>query len=343
MLKRQQVFDTTAPNKSTRIIEGESSGVLNWDDIRMPKMYKLYKVLLANFWVADEIPMSQDKTQWPTLTDSERDTFKKVIGLLAVLDSMQTNFVGDVGNYFTDSSLTAIAAIINHQEVIHNQSYSYVLSSLVDSNEQREVFEYWKHDPVLLNRNLFIRDKYQGFRDEPTPQAFFEALVADMILEGLSFYAGFAFFYNLARNQKMLATSQMISYIMRDEQQHCYFFGEVFKQLLSDFPELNTPQNIQYVYDTFDEAVRLEVAWAYHILDDIAGIDLDEFETYIRYIANKRLGMMGLDKAYKDATNLMPWIKPFTDEAMNQTRSDFFESKPRTYAKVNDDNGFDEL
>lgn len=337
------MFDTTAPNKSTRIIEGESSGVLNWDDIRMPKIYKLYKVLLANYWIADEIPMNQDKTQWSTLTDAERDTFKRIIGLLAVLDSMQTNFVIDVGNYFTDSSLTAITAIINHQEVIHNQSYSYVLSSLVPMDEQKQVFEYWKHDPVLLERNLFIRDRYQRFREEQTPQTFFEAIVADMILEGIFFYAGFAFFYNLARNGKMLATSQMIQYIMRDEQQHCYFFGEVFKQLLIDIPELNTPTNIQYVYDTIDEAVRLEVAWAHHVLSDIAGINMDEFETYIRYIANRRLGMMGLDKAYPNAANVMPWIKPFTDEAMNRTKTDFFESKSRTYAKVSDDNGFDDL
>lgn len=222
-MQLQKIFNTEAPNRSTRIIEGESSGILNWNDIRMPHMYKLYKVLLLNHWIPDEIPMSKDASQFPVLDAEEQRTFKINIGLLAVLDSMQTMFVGDVKRYFTDSSLEAISAIIGQQEVVHNQSYSYVLSSLVSDQEQKEIFEYWKNDPVLLERNTFISDIYQEFRDEQNPQTFFQAMVADLILEGIFFYSTFAFFYNLARDQKMMATSQMISYIQRDENQHCYF------------------------------------------------------------------------------------------------------------------------
>lgn len=343
MLTRQKVFDTTAPNKSDKLIEGSCSSILNWDDIRKPEMYKLYKVLIANHWIPSEIPMNKDKLQFEQLTAQEQETYKKIIGLLAVLDSMQTNFVTDVGNYFTDSSLVAIAAIINQQEVIHNQSYSYVLSSITNYEVQKEVFEYWKKDEILLERNLFIAELYQRFRDEPTPATFFEAIVADMILEGIFFYSGFAFFYHLARQQKMLGTSQMISYIQRDEAQHAYFFGEVFKLLLTDFPELNTSERIQYVYDTIDQAVKLEEKWAHYVLNQIDGIDLDDFSRYIRFIANKRLKTMGLQPAYEGVDNCMPWIRPFSDEALNQTKTDFFEAKSRTYAKVSDDNGFDEL
>jgi ribonucleoside-diphosphate reductase beta chain len=342
-MKVQKVFDITAPNKSTKIIEGECSGVLNWDDIRLPQMYKLYKVLVANHWIASEIPMNKDKTQFPLLTDKEKNAFKKIIGLLAVLDSMQTMFVGDIKDYLTDSSLQAIAAIIGQQEVIHNQSYSYVLSSLVPLDEQKEVFEYWKHDEVLLKRNLFIAELYQDFRNEKNPQTFFKALVADIILEGIFFYAGFAFFYNLARDQKMLATSQMISYIQRDESHHVYFFAEIFKQLLLDFPELNTKENIAYVYETIDKAVELEVNWANHLLEGISGIDLQDFSRYIRFIANRRLTALGLDAAYEGVDNCLPWIRPFSDESLNETKTDFFEGKSRTYAKVTTDNGFDDL
>lgn len=343
-LQLQEIFNTKAPNKSTRIINGECSGIVNWDDIRMPHMYKLYKVLLLNYWIADEIPMSKDAQQFPLLEPEEQRTFKINIGLLAVLDSMQTMFVGDVKRYLTDSSLEAIAAVIAQQEVVHNQSYSYVLSSLVSDQEQKEIFEYWKHDPVLLDRNTFISEIYQNFRNEQTPQTFFEALVADLILEGIFFYSTFAFFYNLARDQKMMGTSQMISYIQRDENQHCYFFAEVFKQLLIDYPELNTPENMDYVYRTINRAVELETNWAHYTLKQVRGIDLNELSDYIKYIANKRLKLMGLDKAYEGVdVNCMPWIKPFSDEALNATKTDFFEAKSRNYGKVGDDNGFDDL
>lgn len=343
-MKIQKIFNTEAPNKSTRIIEGENSGILNWNDIRMPHMYKLYKVLLLNHWIADEIPMSKDASQFTQLSKVEQDTFKINISLLAVLDSMQTMFVGDVKRYFTDSSLEAISAIIGQQEVVHNQSYSYVLSSIVSDQEQKEIFEYWKHDPVLLERNQFISDIYQEFRDDPNPQTFFKSMVADLILEGIFFYSTFAFFYNLARDQKMMATSQMVSYIQRDENQHCYFFAEVFKQLLIDFPELNTPENMEYVYSTIDQAVKLETNWGYYTLKDIQSIDLDELSDYIKYTANKRLKLMGMEKLYEGVdVNCMPWIKPFSDEALNSTKTDFFEAKSRNYGKVGDDNGFDDL
>lgn len=340
---KQEVFNIKAPNKSTRIIEGECSGIVNWNDIRMPQMYKLYKVLVGNYWIADEIPMNSDITQFQKLPVNMQNTFKRIIGLLAVLDSMQTMFVGDIKEYLTDSSLQAIAAVIGFQEVVHNQSYSYILSSLVPEKEQSEIFEYWKHDEILLKRNLFIREAYQSFRDNPNPQTFFKAIVADMVLEGIFFYAGFAFFYNLARDQKMLATNQMISYIQRDENQHCLFFGEIFKQLLVDFPELNTKENIDYVYRFFDEAIQLETMWAEYVLDGIDGIDVDEFKGYIRYIANRRLSMMGLKAAYEGVNNSMPWIRPFSDEALNSTLTDQFEAKPRTYTKASADNDWDDL
>lgn len=342
-MKKQRIFNINAPNKSTKIIEGESSGILNWDDIRLPHMYKLYKVLLQNFWIADEIPMNKDANQFPELSEREKDAFKKTIGLLAVLDSMQTMFVGDVREYVTDSSFEAIAAIIGQQEVVHNQSYSYILSSLVSEAEQKEVFEYWKHDPVLLERNLFIADAYQDFRIDPNPQTFFKAIVADMVLEGIFFYAGFALFYNLARDQKMLATSQMISYIQRDENQHCYYFAEIYKQLMKDFPELDSPTNRQYTYDFIDQAIQLEASWARHTLYDIPGIDLEEFEDYVKFVGNKRLRLMGLDSAYEGVDNSMPWIKPFSDDALNDTKTDFFEGKPRTYAKASGENDWDDL
>lgn len=343
-MKVATIFDITAPNRSTKIIEGESSGVLNWDDIRMPQMYRLYRVLLGNHWIPDEIPMSRDAQQFAGLPAHKKKIFKINIGLLAVLDSMQTMYVNDVKRYFTDSSLEAVSTIIDQQEVVHNQSYSAVLSSVVPESEQKAVFEYWKHDEVLLKRNLFIQEIYQSFRENQCPQTFFESLVADMCLEGIFFYSTFAFFYNLARDQEMMGTSQMISYIQRDENQHCYFFAEVFKQLLRDFPELNTEANTNYVYNTIHKAVDLETDWAKYTLTDIEGIDLDELADYIKHIANRRLSLMGMPKAYEGVdVNSMPWIKPFSDDAMNATKTDFFEAKSRSYSKVSDDNGFDDL
>lgn len=342
-LSKIKLLNPTYPNKSTGIINGQSSGLLNWNDIAYPQMYDLYQTLLSNFWKAQEINMQDDIKQWDYLTETEKDVFLRINTQLASLDSLQTPTMSYVMDYVTDSSFKAIFAVISQQEAVHNESYSYILSSLVPLREQNERFDQAKDDPIVRKRNQLILDSYDAFREKPTPQRLFELAVNSINLEGIYFYAGFAFFYHLARQQKMLKTSTMISYIQRDEMQHAYFISQFIRILLTENPELNTEENIQYAYQTIDKAVQNEKEWATYILKDIEGIDLDEFHGYVEYLANKRLRQIGLDNYYEDRDNPMAWIHVFSDEMLNETKSDFFEQKSRTYTKVSSSNGFDEL
>ncbi|MGB6406287.1 MAG: ribonucleotide-diphosphate reductase subunit beta [Planococcus donghaensis] len=342
-LKKIKLLNPEHPNKSTGVLNGQSSGLLNWNDIAYPQMYDLYQALLANFWKAQEINMQDDIKQWDSLSSVEKDVFLRINTQLASLDSLQTPTMSQAMDYVTDSSFKAIFAVISQQEAVHTESYSYILSSLVSVSEQNERFNQAKSDPVVQKRNELILDAYEEFRQNPTPQNLFKLSVNSINLEGIYFYAGFAFFYHLARQQKMLKTSTMISYIQRDEMQHAYFIAQFIRIMLTENPELHTDENIQYIYTTIDKAVQLEKEWAQYILADIEGLDLVEFEGYVEYLANKRLRQLGLDNLYKERSNPMPWIQVFGDDMMNDTKSDFFEQKSRTYTKVSQTNGFDEL
>ncbi|MFJ7724761.1 ribonucleotide-diphosphate reductase subunit beta [Neobacillus sp. NPDC097160] len=342
-LSKIKLLNPEFPNKSTGIINGESSGLLNWNDIAYPQMYDLYQTLLGNFWKAQEINMQDDIKQWDLLSATEKDVFLRINTQLASLDSLQTPTMTQVMDYVTDSSFKAIFAVIAQQEAVHNESYSYILSSLVPLSEQNARFNQAKSDPIVQERNHLILQAYESFRQNPTPQHLFQLAVNSINLEGIYFYAGFAFFYHLAGQQKMLKTSTMISYIQRDEMQHAYFISQFIRILLTEHPELNHRENIDYVYRAIGKAVELEKKWAHFILRDINGIDLDEYDGYTEYLANKRLRQLGLANLYEERTNPMPWIHVFSDEMMNGTKSDFFEQKSRTYAKVSQSNSFDEL
>ena len=342
-LNKIKLLNPEYPNKSTGIINGKTSGLLNWNDIAYPQMYDLYQTLLSNFWKAQEINMQDDIKQWDSLNETEKDVFLRINTQLASLDSLQTPTMSQVMDYVTDSSFKAIFAVISQQEAVHNESYSYILSSLVPLQEQNQRFNEAKDDPIVQKRNKLILDAYEQFRNEPTPIHLFKLAVNSINLEGIYFYAGFAFFYNLARRQKMLKTSTMISYIQRDEMQHAYFISQFIRILLTENPELNTGENVDYIYRTIGEAVELEKEWSRFILKDIEGIDLDEFENYVEYLANKRFRQLGLKNLYPERENPMPWIHVFSDEMINETKSDFFEQKSRTYTKVTQSNGFDEL
>ena len=147
----------------------------------------------------------------------------------------------------------------------------------------------------------------------------------------------------MARNQKMVGTSTMISYINRDELQHGRFISELFRATLAENPDHNTVEFTNWVYDQFRHSVTQEMNWSRYVLDGIDGIDLLEMEGYIKYRANKMLRMLGLSEIYEDnIDNPMKWIRAYVDN-FDDTKTDFFEQKSRQYTKTSDLNGFDQL
>lgn len=343
-LNKRSIMDATAPNRSTAIINGSCSNILNWDDVAYSWAYPKYKKMLANFWTPFEINMSQDIKQFPQLSEVEKEAFLKIIGLLALLDSIQTDYAGKVADYLTDSSVNALMIILAQQEVIHNHSYSYVLSSIVPKQKQEEVFEFWRNEPALIERNEFVTNGYKSFAENPSVENVLKSIVYDVILEGLFFYSGFAFFYNLARNQKMVATSTMINYINRDEQLHVDLFVKIFKEVLNQYPDHDTPELKNFVQETFIKAAELEIEWGRHIIGNkIEGISMGDLEDYIKFYANVRCNQLGFDRPFEGfRENPLRWIKAY--EEVDLGKSDFFEQKSRQYTKVNNvDNGFDDL
>jgi len=343
LLKKAKTLEPRNPNRSTGIFGGASSGILNWNDIAYPHWYKMYKKLLGNYWQSDEVNMSNDVKQFPELTEAEKDAYLKIIGLLSSLDAPQTRTALLISLYATDASVQSIMAVIAQQEAVHNESYSYILSSVVSLDSQNESFELGRKDPVLLRRNEALIEQYNAFVEEPTIENILKTLVYTSLLEGMFFYSGFAFFYNLARNNKMVGTSTMISYINRDELEHGRFITELFRATLAENPEYNTPEFIDWVYDHFKSSTEHEIEWSNYVLSDIEGIDLEEMNGYIKYRANKMLRMLGLDEIYPDhVENPMKWIRAYVDN-IDGTKTDFFEQKSRQYTKTSDLNGFDEL
>src|SRR5690625_1792997 len=273
LLMKAKTLEPKFPNKSTRLFGGESSGILNWNDIAYPHWYKLYKRLVGNYWQADEINMSSDVRQFPTLSEAEQDAYLKIIGLLSTLDAPQTRTALLFSLYATDPSVQSILAVIAQQEAVHNESYSYVLSSVVSLNDQNESFELGSRDPILLKRNESIMEHYNRFVEDPTIENILKAMVYTVLLEGMFFYSGFAFFYHMARNHKMVGTSTMISYINRDELEHGRFIAELFRATLAENPEYNDATFIEWVYNSFRESVELEIEWSTYVLKDVDGID----------------------------------------------------------------------
>src|SRR5699024_6565219 len=182
-LERAKTLEPRNPNKSTGVFGGKSSGILNWNDIAYPHWYKIYKKLIGNYWQADEVNMASDVKQFPELTEEEQDAYLKIIGLLSTLDAPQTRTALLLSLYATEPSVQSIMSVIAQQEAVHNESYSYVLSSVVSLKEQNESFELGRKDPILMKRNEKIVDKYNEFVENPTIENILKVMVYTALLE----------------------------------------------------------------------------------------------------------------------------------------------------------------
>ncbi|KXH83847.1 ribonucleotide-diphosphate reductase subunit beta [Sporosarcina sp. HYO08] len=342
-LTRVKVIEPANPNKATAIFGGKASGILNWNDLAYPHFYTIRQKIRSLFWTANEVDMTQDVKQFPTLDRAEQDAFLKIIGLLATLDGPQTDIAAKIAAYTTDPSVKSLMATIADQESEHNHSYAYVLSSVTTLDKQIASFEMGRTDDVLITRNERIVEVYNEFAEKPTIESALKAMVYTTLLEGLFFYSGFAFFYNLARQQKMVGTSTMISYINRDELQHGKAMSDIFRAALGENPAYNTVEFTEWIYDQFQHSVEQEIIWSRYVLADIQGIQLEEMEGYIKYRANKMLRMLGLSELYPESIeNPMKWIRAYVDN-FDDTKTDFFEQTSRQYVKTSDLNGFDDL
>lgn len=344
LTKQIRVFNEDLPNTSKKMFD-DVSGILYWDNINNQAYYDLYKEMREVFWIPDEVSMQKDSLQWETLMDfAEQELFKDGISILASLDSIATFFDKIASDYIRDSALKAVMAFVAAMESIHNESYTYTVASFVSKQEAEEIFERAKKNKYVVRRNKFMMDIFDEFLETRTVKSFAKSLVAMSGLEGLCFVNGFTPFYHFNRNNKMFGTGTIIQYIQRDEIKHSYFQTILVRDILTQYPELNTEEFADFVYNFFIELVELERDFCTDLYRNTPDIDIEEVMEYIGFRANLILDNLGLDKIFSAKKNPMQWITAFDPENLNNIKRDFFEDKEVNYTKTSEEaNDWDEL
>jgi ribonucleoside-diphosphate reductase beta chain len=261
--------------------------------------------------------------------------FDKILSFLVFLDSIQTANLPNIANYITANEVNLCLTIHAFQEAVHSQSYGYMLDTICSPEERTNILYQWKDDKHLLDRNTFIGELYNEFYNEANEENFMKTVMANYILEGIYFYSGFMFFYNLSRNGVMMGSAQEIRYINRDENTHLWLFRNIINELRKENPELFTPDKMNGYENMIKTGVEQELNWAKYIIgDSISGLNQENIESYIKYLGNERSSSIGLSILYPGFENepeSMKWVREYSDP--NAIKTDFFEAKPTAYAK----------
>ena len=336
-LKKKSLFN---PNGETdvrfrRMIGGDTTNLNDFNNMRYGWVKDWYRQAMNNFWIPEEINLSQDRKDYGELSEKERQAYDKMLSFLVFLDSIQSANLPCIGEYITANEINLCLSIQTFQECVHSQSYSYMLDTICSPEKRNEILYQWKTDERLLKRNTFIGELYNEFQTKKDSFTLLKVMMANYILEGIYFYSGFMFFYNLSRNGKMPGSAQEIRYINRDENTHLWLFRNMILQLKEEEAELFTKETIPVLKAMLIEGVEQEIAWGHYVLgDDIPGISKEMITEYIKYLGNLRftgLGFEAVYPGYEKEPESMKWVSYYSNA--NMVKTDFFEAKSTAYAK----------
>lgn len=318
-----------------RMIAGNTTNLNDYNNLRYPWVSDWYRQAMNNFWIPEEINLAQDAKDYPKLTGPERTAYDKILSFLVFLDSIQTANLPCLGEYITANEVNLCLNIQCFQECVHSQSYSYMLDTICSPEERMDILYQWRDDEHLLRRNTFIGECYNQFQRDKDARTLLRVMMANYILEGIYFYSGFMFFYNLSRNGKMPGSAQEIRYINRDENTHLWLFRNIITELRAERPELFDEAMVAELRAMLQEGVRQEIAWGHYVIGDaIPGLTRQMVTDYIHYLGNLRftgLGYEPLYPGYEQEPESMRWVSQYANA--NLVKTDFFEARSTAYAK----------
>ena len=331
-MKRKKIYnpESTESVNDRKIFGGNPTGIFELNNIKYQWAYNLWEVMLNNTWFPKEVDMTRDVGDYKNLTSDEKDAYDKALSQLIFMDSLQTNnLIDNVNPYVTSPEINLILVRQSFEEALHSQSYAVMVDSISTNSE--EIYELWRRDMMLKQKNDAIFRTYDLLSTNPTEHNFVKACFANQILEGIYFYSGFAYIYTLARSGKMLGSAQMIRFIQRDEVTHLVLFQNLINSLRKERPDLFTAELKAEVIEMFKEAVVLETEWGKYITQgQILGLTDDIIEQYIKFLADERLTAVGFEPLY-NVTNPIKWVDDFAK--FNDQKTNFFEGTVANYSK----------
>jgi len=331
-MERKTIYNPSSVENISdrRTFGGNPDGMINFTKCKYQWATNLWDTMEGNTWFPKEVQMTQDAKDYKYLTPPEKRMYDLVLSQLIFMDSLQTNNLMDnINPYITAPEINAVLSRQSYEEANHSKSYAVMVESISDNTA--EIYDMWKTDTKLREKNNFIAASYENLAGNITDHKIVLAMFANQILEGIYFYAGFAALYALGKSGKMLGTSQMIKFIQRDEVTHLLLFQNLINSTKQERPELFTEELEEEVRVMFRQAVDLEASWGDYITQgQILGFTKNIIRQYIEYLADRRLEAVGYKPEY-NVKHPIPWVDGYS--SFNDQRTNFFEGNVVNYSK----------
>lgn len=224
---------------------------VNWNTQEdMTNMF--WRQNISQMWVESEFKVSKDIASWETLTEPERNAFKKALAGLTGLDTHQADDgMPLIMMHTKDLRKKAVYSFMGMMEQIHAKSYSHIFTTLLPSSETNELLDKWVvEEPHLKYKSEMIVGNYHKlWGKEASIYDQYMARVSSVFLETFLFYSGFYYPLYLAGQGRMTTSGEIIRKILLDESIHGVFTGldaQSLKNELSQDEQIKASRNVSY-------------------------------------------------------------------------------------------------
>jgi len=300
----------------------EKFKAVNWNDPSCAFYNEIYKKQTQQFWLSEEIPVSEDKDCWNELDDKTKVAYERILAGLTLLDTNQTTGINKIAEKSDNMFIQALLALFGGFESIHARSYSTIFQTLCTTERIDELFD-WVHNVKELQTKV-----KEIMREYKSDDNLYMSYVASLCLEGICFYSGFFLPLWLAGQGKMVHSGEVINLIMRDEKLHTLACGQFAQDL---YNEMDTSAQIHYrelAEELITKVYELELEYSHLIYDDL-GL-FDEVKTYVEFNVNYALSCLGFEPMF-DVSEIDVNSVVMNGYSIDTKNHDFFSTKGNGY------------
>ena len=295
-----------------------------------PWAFDAYQTMRKMRWEPEEAPLAEDIFDWNNrLTDGERSLLTQLFRFFTQGDvDIASAYRDRYMPMFKKPEIAMMFYAFADSEANHIHAYSNLLDTIGMPDTEYKAFHSFKemqekHDYLFEARNKGLPKKQAIALDIAIFSAF---------SEGMQLFSSFAMLMNFQRRGLMKGMSTLVEWSIRDESHHVESMIKIFRTIVEENPAIWTDEFKALIYSACRDMVVLED----HFIDlafgqyQIDGMTPDEVKQYIRYIADRRLNMLGLKSNYGVDKNPLEWLDWIIGAV---THTNFFEQRPTEYTK----------
>jgi ribonucleoside-diphosphate reductase beta chain len=302
-----------------------------------PAFYEMYRNAIRNTWTVEEVDFSTDLVDLRSrMTGAERHLINRLVAFFATGDSIvANNLVLNLYKHINTPEARMYLSRQLYEEALHVQFYLTLLDTYMpDPEERAQAFAAIENIPSIKHKAQFCLRWMESINSldeirtkEERRQFLLNLICFAACIEGLFFFAAFAYVYFLRSRGLLNGLAAGTNWVFRDESAHMAFAFEVINTVKREEPDLFDADMKARVLEMIKDAVECETIFAEDLLQHgVAGLSISDMRSYLEFVADQRLVMLDIP-AYYGTKNPFP----FMDLQDVQELANFFERRVSAY------------